>query len=114
LLRLLEELVAERGIRPGDYALFFTTGEGDYLPMGAPEPVEETSGHLVARWGRVFAWWLAWDPDRRRPVLVDWEQVEPEPDWHDVPEYQDARRLMGLATSVPKPSKPATGTLTRS
>ena len=93
---LLEEIIAERGIRPGDYALFFTTGEGEYLPMNVPDPIEETSGYLVDRCGRVFAWWLGWDPDRRRPTLVDWEQVEPEPDWPELPEYVEARRRVGV------------------
>lgn len=95
-MTLLEEIIAERGICPGDYAVFFTTGEGEYLPMEAPDPIEETSGYLVDRCGRVFAWWLGWDPDRRRPILVDWEQVEPEPDWPEVPEYMEARRRVGI------------------
>ena len=95
-MRLLEETIAERGIHPGDYALFFTTGEGEYLPMDGPDPVEETSGYLVDRSGRVFAWWLGWDPARRRPTLVDWEQVEPGPDWSKAPEYLAACRRVGV------------------
>ena len=93
---LLDEVIVERGIRPGDYALFFTTGEGEYLPIDGPDPIEETSGYLVDRLGRVFAWGLGWDADRRRPALVDWEQVEPDPDWSKAPEYVEARRHVGV------------------
>ena len=96
-MHLLEEVIAERGIRPGDYALFFTTGEGEYLPMDGPDPIEETSGNLVDRLGRMFAWWVGWDPDRRRPALVDWERVEPEPDWSDAPEFIAAGRRLAIA-----------------
>lgn len=95
-MSLLEAVIAERGIHPGDYALFFTTGEGEFMPTDGADPIEETSGYLVDRSGRVFAWWLGWDPDRRRPTLVDWEQVEPESDWSEASEYVEARRLVGV------------------
>lgn len=95
-LRLLEALIAEHGVERGEYALFFVTGEGDYLPMDVPDPVEEMSGYLLDRAGRVFAWWLAWDAEQGRPALTEWEQVGPEPDWREEAEYLDARRRLAL------------------
>lgn len=73
------------------------TGEGDFLPISTPDsPVEETSGYVVDKEGRVFSFWFGWDPNRQAPALVEWEPVEPEPDWTEEREYRDALHKLGL------------------
>ncbi|MGH2459040.1 MAG: hypothetical protein ACRDIY_09265 [Chloroflexota bacterium] len=92
---LLHALIEERGLLPGHYTLFFVTGEGRYLPS-TPE-IEETSGCVLDDRGRVFGFWLGWDPLARRPALTEWEEETPEPAWSSVAEYQRARQRLGLA-----------------
>ena len=105
LRELLDRLVEERGVKPGHYAYFFTTGEGRELPGSRPDAVlEETSGFVIDRGGRIFSFWLEWDPDSRRPVLSEWEQVPPEPHWRDEPEYRRAREQVGLPLPSPTQS----------
>lgn len=95
--RLLDTLIQRKGLRPGDYALFGVTGEGTLLPTSRPgEEIEEASGLLIDRSGRVFAFWLGWDAHQGEPTLVDWEEVPPEPHWRTDPEYQEARQQLGL------------------
>lgn len=93
---LLEELIAERGLSPNQYGLFFVTGEGSYLPTNAPDRIEESSGYVLDRQGRVHSFWLAWDAERHRPAFTVWEEVEPEASWETVREYRDARQRLGL------------------
>src|SRR2546428_13852243 len=70
--QVLDTLIQEHGLSVGSYALFFVTGEGKYLPSSTPwADIEETSGHVVDHGGRVFAFWLGWDPRREGPGLVD-------------------------------------------
>ncbi len=45
--------------------------------------------------GRVFSFWMEWDAERRQPILSEWDQVEPEPFWTTLPEYQRARLRLG-------------------
>ncbi len=100
--QVLDELIQEHGFTVGSYALFFVTGEGKYLPSSTPwADIEETSGHVLDRSGRVFAFWLGWDARREGPGLVDWQEVPAEPGWSKAPEYQRARQAVGLA-SVPR------------
>jgi hypothetical protein len=96
--RLLHELVEEHGLAPEHYALFFVTGEGQYLPRTeeAGEPVEEASGYVLDEQGRVYFFWLGWDATRERPAMVEWRQEPPEPEWFLDEEYRRARRQMGL------------------
>jgi len=95
--RLLQALIQEKGFQPGEYALFSVTGEGKLLPTSRPgDEVEEASGLLIVRCGRVFAFWLGWDAARDEPTLIDWEEVAPEPHWRADPEYQVARQQVGL------------------
>ena len=89
LRRALEEHLA-----PGSYATFFVTGEGRELPGGG----EDASGYVIDTTGRVFSFWLGWDPRQRRAALTEWEQVEPEADWAAEPEYRRAREKLGLPT----------------
>lgn len=94
---LLNELIQGRGFRPGEYALFGVAGEGTFLPISRPgEEVEEASGLVIDRRGRVFAFWLGWDVERQEPALIDWKEIAPEPRWHTDAEYQNARRQLGL------------------
>jgi hypothetical protein len=95
--RLLHKLIQDKGFWLGEYALFGVTGEGKLLPISRPRyEVEEASGLLIDRGGRVFAFWLGWDTGRDEPSLIDWEEVPAEPHWRADPEYQDARRNVGL------------------
>ena len=95
--RLLISLIQEKGLRPGDYALFGVTGEGTLLPTSQPgEEIEEASGLLIDRAGRVFAFWLGLDAQRNEAALTDWEEISPEPQWGSDPEYQIARQNLGL------------------
>jgi hypothetical protein len=96
--KILDDRLREKGLQAGDYALFFVTREGIRWPFPtAPrKEFEETSGHLVDRRGRVFAFWLGWDAAHGTPALTEWEEVAPEPSWDAEPEYADARRAVGL------------------
>ena len=39
--RLLHALIRRQGVKEGEYALFFVTGEGEFLPVAPPgDPVE--------------------------------------------------------------------------
>lgn len=99
--QILDEHIRAKGLPPGDYALFFVTREGVSWPLpGTPgKEFEETSGYLVDRHGRVFSFWLGWDPARGTPTLTEWEEVSPEASWIDEPEYLDARQAMGLSAA---------------
>lgn len=99
--QLLHELIRRKGLETGEYALFDVTGEGKLLPMSQPgDEVEEASGLLLDRSGRVFAFWLGWDEERQEATLTDWEEVPVEPHWCSDPEYQNARRRVGLPAIV--------------
>jgi len=98
-MRVLAQLLQDRGLSPGSYALFFTVGEGTYFQVpGSPEPIEESSGFVIDTAGAIHAFWLEWDSERQRPILSDWEPAEPEPSWEGDAEYEDTRRQVGLAT----------------
>ena len=95
--QLLHDLIQARGIPMGTYAFFFTTGEGTALPISRPgDDVEERSGFVLDKQRRVFFFWFGWDPQTQAAALTTWEQVEPEADWADDPEYQGARKRVGL------------------
>lgn len=96
---LLDELIQRKGLQPGDYALFFVTGEGRYLPPGrgpALSGSEEKSGFTVNRQGEIYYFWLGWDPACAEPALVEWKLVQPEPFWLEDEEYRQARSDVGL------------------
>src|SRR5207253_10249031 len=90
--QILDRCIRDKGLQPGDYALFFVTREGISWPLAgaSPKKFEETSGYIVDRRGHVFTFWLGWDPDRSAPKMTEWEEVAPEPTWVDEPEYLDA------------------------
>lgn len=87
----LRGLLAERGIER--YALFFTTGEGRFLPDGQ----EELSGSVLTQDGRCFGFWTGWDHGRGRPYFRRWYEEHPEPAWDESAEYRQARAAIGLA-----------------
>lgn len=95
--KLLHGLIQHRGLKEGEYALFFVTGEGGGLPAGPRENrIEEASGYVLDRLGRVFSFWLGWDSDRREAALTEWREIPPEPLWSHDPEYRRARKRVGL------------------
>lgn len=80
--KLLHALIQERELREGEYTLVFVTGEGELLPGGPrDDPIEELSGKVLDRQGRVFSFWLGWDPANGQPGLTEWQQVQPQPHW---------------------------------
>jgi hypothetical protein len=95
---LLHQCLRERsGLAPEDYTLFFTTGEGRFLPIShLGDDVEEVSGFLLDRQGRVFYFWFGWDPVHQAPSLITWEQTHAEPHWAQSAEYRRARERLGL------------------
>jgi hypothetical protein len=95
--RLLHRLIQEQGVDDGAYALCFTNRDGLALPNSKPgDDVEATSGYVLDRAGRVFFFQLGWSTAAQAPALTAWEQVPPEPDWADDPEYRHARERVGL------------------
>lgn len=86
----LGRLVEERGLR--SYAFFLVTGEGSHLPNGD----EEKSGYVVGADGRVYSFWTGWDTLRDETVFTEWEQVVPDVEWVDEPEYQRACAVAGV------------------
>ncbi len=94
---ILAELFAERGLRKGDYALFFTSGDGELLPISEPgDEVEETSGYLLDRQGRAYWFHLGWDAERTRPALLHWDEVKTQPEWESSAEYREACKQIGV------------------
>lgn len=96
---VLDSLLIERGLEPGSYALFWVSGEGRYLPTLEWEDIEETSGFVLDREGRVYTFWLGWDAERQCPRFVQWAQVSPEQNWRDDEEYREAREDLGLSVA---------------
>jgi hypothetical protein len=73
------------------------SGEGHFLPISRPgDEVEESSGYVLDRAGRVFFFWFGWDPARGEPTLRRWRLVTPQPDWEDDLEYRRALERMRL------------------
>lgn len=96
---VLDNLLIKRGLEPGDYALFWVTGEGRYLPSEEWQDIEETSGFVVDREGRVFMFWLGWDSEEQCPRFVEWTETQPEPNWREDEEYREAREVLGLSAA---------------
>ncbi len=94
--RILRELLQHRGFKPDDYAFFFTTGEGRFLPAGW-EDVEELSGYIVTRSGEHYLFWLGWDVDKAAPALTRWQWVKPVDRWLKTKEYWEALTDVGLS-----------------
>jgi hypothetical protein len=95
--QILDELIQKRGLLGDEYALFLVAGEGRFFPATSRwAEIEESSGFVLDKRGRVFMFWLGWDAERQGPGLTDWEEVEPEPHWGKASEYQKARQKVGL------------------
>lgn len=95
--RILHALIRQQGLDEGHYALFFVTGEGKVLPGGSPEdPLEEASGYLLDKQGRVYYFWLGWDPETDQVSFTKWREVAPQPHWTSSAEYRRALERLGL------------------
>lgn len=71
--RVRNQLLQERGLRPGAYTLFFVVGEGTLSELPeTKESVESASGSVLDVSGRVFSFWMEWDAEHRRPILSEW------------------------------------------
>ena len=103
--QLLEALIQAKGLAAGDYAHFFHTGEGRALPISKPgDDVEEQSGYVLDRQGRVFYYWFGWDRRKKAAALTTWQQVQPQEHWLRSAEYRRALEKMGLPVAEPTPS----------
>lgn len=100
---VLRRLLAERGI--ARYALFLVSGEGVELPgePGGP-PIEAVSGFVLDAQGRVYGFWLTWDPAIGHR-LDPWYEVTDPSEFAGDPEFERARANLGLAD----PSAPGGG-----
>ena len=97
--QILHDLIRQH-IGTVPYGLFFTVGEGKFLPNSAPdEEIEESSGNVLTKDGRVYSFWFGWDPNRQSPALVEWEEITAETSWLDDPEYQQARENLGFSAA---------------
>ncbi|HEY7064204.1 MAG TPA: hypothetical protein VII06_22175 [Chloroflexota bacterium] len=98
--QLIDACVEAKGLRPGEYAYFFGTGEGTFLPISEPgDEVEESSGYVLDRQGTVYFFWFGWDEATGTPALLEWEQQEPDPTWAEDDEYRRARERLGLVAA---------------
>jgi hypothetical protein len=95
---VLDRLVRERV--HGDFAYFFVTGEGEFMPDG----IEQATGCVIDREGQVFSFWLGWDDEEQTATLKDWKKVKPQRHWEPNSEYRRARTAVGLSR---EPSKRA-------
>ena len=89
-LDVLRDLVRGKGL--DRFAFFLTSVEGLFMP----DDTEEVSGCVVDGQGRVFSFWMEWDAEEGAPTLGQWEQIEPQPHWAEIREYQRARKAVGL------------------
>ena len=95
--RVLRDVFTQWGYPEGEYAWFFTMGQGEFLPIGLEDDeVEETSGYLATRTGQHFRFWFGWDAEKQTPTLKMLEAATPEPWWFQSAEYIEARTEVGL------------------
>jgi hypothetical protein len=96
---LLHQLIQARGLAPGDYSVFFATGDGVALPGSDPdEQFEASSGYVLDRSGQVHFYKFGWHPEAHRVDLIEWEPAAPQAHWQRSREYQRARAAVGLST----------------
>ncbi len=86
----VNQILLKRGF--DRFALFLLQQEGRQLPRG----VEALSGFVLTSSGEVYGFWLDWDDRGRRFVLDPWYRVDDPSELADDPEYQMARRQLGL------------------
>ncbi len=95
--QILHGLIQEKGLAPSSYALFFCSGEGNFLPISTDEDeVEETSGYVLDKGGHVHSFWFGWDIEKRKPTLTEWHSVKADPEWLTSAEFRQARASLGL------------------
>jgi hypothetical protein len=90
-MELLDRLIAERGIER--HGLYLLTSENRLTPDG----FEEMSGFVVSHDERVCFFWMGWDARKGTSAFKVWRTAEPQPDWQNSQEYQEARKAAGLA-----------------
>lgn len=94
---LLERRILEKGYEPGEYAFFFTSGEGHFLRGDFGRMiVENYSGYLITMDPRIFSFWLDWDKNKKRNDLTNWEEVSFERRWQRSSEFRSAVRSIHL------------------
>src|SRR5262245_54923032 len=93
---LLHRLIPRQGLNDGQYALLFVTGEG---PGPSDAPVEEASGYVMDKHGRIFSFWLGGEANKQKVALTEWQEVQAEPHWAAHPEYRHTRAGLGLSAA---------------
>lgn len=92
---VLHALLQDR-LGPHCYGIYWSTGEGRYLPEWHGVQLEEQSGHVVSAAGEHYFWWLGWSRRHQRPTFTRWRAVTPGADWAESDEYQRALRRAGI------------------
>lgn len=92
---ILEKLIYQKGLEPGEYSFFFTTGEGRFIKP----KVENYSGYLLTRQKQIFSFWMDLEKDSKQIVLTRWKQTIIQPNWLADPEFSAALSKMGLLPS---------------
>ena len=87
----LTRLVRERGIGP--HVIFYLDGESEILPNGT----EASSGYVLDRVGRVYAFWVGWDAEQEAATFTLWEAVDSDPAWLEDAEYSRALDTLRLS-----------------
>ena len=92
-LAVLERLMRSKGLER--FGLFFVTDEGEPALDGSGE----SSGFVVDQSGRTYFFAVDWSAGQRDGLLIEWEEISPEPDWQCSAQYQRARADAGLVRS---------------
>ncbi|MBI3486017.1 hypothetical protein HY025_03660 [Candidatus Daviesbacteria bacterium] len=87
---IIHQLIQRRGLYPGEYQLFFVSGEGIFLTKDNHDPIEVTSGYVVTRDLKYFNFLMDRNQKTHRITFTEWEEVSFEPQWEDSTEYKRA------------------------
>ncbi len=88
--QILRRLLLQKGI--DRFAPFLTQQEGRMLPGG----IESVSGFVLTGEGELYGFWLDWDDREKGYVLEPWYRIEDPAEFAGDPDYQQARRQLGL------------------
>lgn len=87
---VFERRVLARGYEPGEYALIWTTWDGQILPGG----IESFSGHLITMEPKVFVFAFGRDKLQGRNDLIFWEEDKLSRRWLKNKEVREAFRTI--------------------
>ena len=87
---LLRAAIARRGL--SRFAIFDICVEGRIYPNG----FDEVSGSVLNEDGRIWFFWTGWDDERQAVTIRHWDEEPITPLLTSGPEYERARRELGL------------------